>query len=695
MEKIVAEHSLWYIPLCLIAGVLYAAILYFRETKNEYPHQLRWGLAVVRATAVSAIAFLLLNPLFRSVKKHSENPVVLVLQDNSSSIVSGRDSTFYKASFPELVKEFTNQIGTTFDVESFTFSDELSSNIAEWDYSGQETNMGKALDAIYDRYAHRNVGALVVLSDGINNRGVNPLYAGHEFNFPLYTVALGDTALQTDLAVTRVDFNRIAYLENMFPVEISILGKKAEGKMAEVSIERNGRVLYQTEISFNSVKDFKTVQASLKASQTGMQKYTVRISSLDGEVSLVNNAYDFYIDVLEDKQKILLLANAPHPDVSAIKQAVGENINYTLDDFLIADFNGATDGYNLVILHGLPSAKNNITTILKNLEQENMPCWFILTQRTYLPILNEQGTGLVFSGSNLLYNEALPAVNKTFNLFGLSEKLEDAFDFLPPLISPYGKIEMLPSATPLLLQQIGSVRTEHPLWVFNQALERRNAVVLGPGLWKWRIKEYSMRGTHEAFNEIVNKTIQYLALRVDKSQFRVYGQTHYTENDDIEFQAELYNDVFELVNDPEVDITIEGSDGTKYPYSFSRTSNAYYLNAGNLSADTYTYAAHTEYGGDALTEKGEFTVSASRLEQLSTEADHNLMLNLAGKYGGEMVYPDNLQTLAGVITDREDIKTITYSQKRFSELLSLKWVLALILALLSVEWFVRKRAGGY
>ncbi len=695
MEKIVAEHSLWYIPLCLLAGVIYAAILYFRETKNEFPQKLSWMLAVLRAIVISGIAFLLLNPLVRSVKKHSEKPVVLVLQDNSSSIVSGRDSTFYRISFPELVSEFRDQIEAKFNVGSFTFSDELRANTNGLDYSGQETNMGKAFDAVYDRYAHRNVGALVVLSDGINNRGINPLYAGHEFNFPVYTVALGDTALQTDLVIARVDFNRIAYLENMFPVEISIVGKKAQGKMAKVSIERNDQVLFTTDITFNAVKDFKTVRTSLKARQTGLQKYTVRISTLEGEVSVTNNTYDFYIDVLEDKQKILLLADAPHPDVSAIKQAVSENINYTLDDFLIADFTGTVDGYNLVILHGLPSVRNNVSAILRKLDEENIPGWYILTRKTYLPILNEQGAGLVFEGSNLLYNEALPAVNKNFNLFGLSERVEDALDFFPPLISPYGKIEMLPSATPLLFQQIGSVRTEHPLWVFNQALERKNAIVLGPGLWKWRIKEYSMRGTHEAFNEIVNKTIQYLALRIDKSQFRVYGQTHYTENDDIEFQAELYNDVFELVNEPEVDITIVGSDGTKYPFSFSKTTNAYYLNAGNLPADTYTFAARAEYGGEDFIENGEFTVSASRLEQLSAEADHNLMLNLAGKYGGEMVYPDELQNLAGVITARDDIKTITYSQKRFSELLNLKWVLALILSLLSFEWFVRKRAGGY
>jgi hypothetical protein len=226
-------------------------------------------------------------------------------------------------------------------------------------------------------------------------------------------------------------------------------------------------------------------------------------------------------------------------------------------------------------------------------------------------------------------------------------------------------------------------------------MERKTAVVLGPGIWKWRIKEYSASGMHDAFNEVLNKTIQFLALRVDKSLFRVYGQDNYKENDEIEFEAEVYDELYELVNQDDVSITLTGSDGTDYPFTFTKTSKAYYLNAGNLPADSYRYTATVVTGNKTLVEKGEFTVSASKLENLNTEADHNLLFNIAKKYGGEMVYPGQLGELAGIISAREDIKTVVFSQKRFSELLNLPYLLALILLLLSAEWFIRKRAGGY
>lgn len=678
----------------MLAGAGYAALLYFRERKNEFGTTLRTVLAVLRAITITGIALLLLNPLIRSVRKNAEKPVVLILQDNSESVLTGKDSTFYRASYPGLVRTFTESLGKDFNVQSFTFGGAIKDGLTI-DFTEVQTNTGEAFEGIYNRFSHKNVGALVLLSDGINNRGSNPLYTDYNFNFPVYCVALGDTSLQRDLIVSHVNYNRLAYLDSQFPLEINVTGKKCKGLGSVMTIERNGEILYQTRLSFDADFGFRTIQTSLLAKSTGMQRYTVKLAPIEGEVSYANNIFDIYIDVLEDKQKILLLADAPHPDVSAIKQAVSENINYQLDEFLITDFKGSVKEYNLVILHGLPSVRNNSTAILRTLDEDGIPTLFILSKNTFLPLFNEQKTGLVIETRNILYNEALPYLNGDFNLFGISDRIKETVPRFPPLVSPYGSLQLNPSAVPFLYQQIGSLTTGQPQWIFNQAYDRKTAVILGTGIWKWRIKEYGFSATHEAFDDIINRTIQFLALKIDKSLFRVYAKNNYGERDDIELEAELYNDVYELINDPDIPITVTGSDGTNYPYEFSRTTNAYYLNAGNLPPDTYTYSSQVDAGGSTLTESGEFTVRASRLEQLNTEADHDFLFNLARKYGGEMVYPAQFELLENKIRQRDDIKTVVYYQKRFSEVLNIPYLMILILLLLSIEWFVRKRAGGY
>ena len=165
--------------------------------------------------------------------------------------------------------------------------------------------------------------------------------------------------------------------------------------------------------------------------------------------------------------------------------------------------------------------------------------------------------------------------------------------------------------------------------------------------------------------------------------------------DHIEFDAEVYNESYELITDPEVTITITASDGKKYPFVFYKTSDSYYLNAGSLPVDNYTYFARVQAGDQILTDAGEFTVLALNIEKINTIADHNLLYNLAVRRGGEMIFPDQFDELSEKIKAREDIKTISYSQKRYSEVLNFPLLLILIILLLSAEWFMRKRAGGY
>jgi len=58
-----------------------------------------------------------------------------------------------------------------------------------------------------------------------------------------------------------------------------------------------------------------------------------------------------------------------------------------------------------------------------------------------------------------------------------------------------------------------------------------------------------------------------------------------------------------------------------------------------------------------------------------------------------MLYPSQINQLADLIRKNENIKTIVYEDKRYSDLIDQKWIFALILGLLSMEWFLRKREG--
>ena len=691
---IVTTYPLWLIVFCLLLGIAYAIILYYRETKNEYPLLLKWIMAVFRAVAVSLIAFLLLNPLLKTTSRYTEKPVIIFAQDNSLSVVTGTDSNYYQKDYLQNVESFINEISSTYSVSKYTFGDKVGDNLLI-NFNEKQTDISELFNEITARYSHRNVGAMVLSSDGIYNKGMNPLYASAGLNFPVYTIALGDTNVQKDVILNKVNYNRIAYLGNEFPVEVIVNGNKCTGLSSELTVLKDGTKIFSKNISFNSDNYFETVKLHIEARETGLQRFRVRLSAVSDEISLTNNYQDIFIDVLEGRQKILILANSPHPDISALKQAIQSNRNYEVENFIIDDFDKQLSAYNLLILHGLPSVRNKISGILEKIHDKKIPVLYINSTQTNFPLFNKQRSGLAINGDKIIYNEAVPVFNPEFSLFSLSEKTLLISEYFPPLNSPYGTNSVQQSASSLFYQKIGSVNTNEPLFLFNQTLDTKTGIINDSGIWKWRMANYAREGNHEAFNEIINKTIQFLSLKVDKSFFRVFSKNNFTENDNIEFDAEVYNESYELITNPDVALTITNSEGKRFPYSFNKTSNSYYLNAGSLPVDNYKYSARVKIGDKRLTETGEFTISALNIEKINTVADHNLLYNLAVRSGGEMIYPGQMNNLSEMIKSREDIKTISYTQKRFSEILNFPWLLILIIALLSAEWFMRKRAGGY
>ena len=82
-------------------------------------------------------------------------------------------------------------------------------------------------------------------------------------------------------------------------------------------------------------------------------------------------------------------------------------------------------------------------------------------------------------------------------------------------------------------------------------------------------------------------------------------------------------------------------------------------------------------------------------ESINTTADHQILYNLAHKHGGEMLNSNEWDKLYKLLEKREDIKTVSYSEKKLLDIINLKWVFFLLIALLAAEWIMRKRNGAY
>ena len=86
-------------------------------------------------------------------------------------------------------------------------------------------------------------------------------------------------------------------------------------------------------------------------------------------------------------------------------------------------------------------------------------------------------------------------------------------------------------------------------------------------------------------------------------------------------------------------------------------------------------------------------ITAQQLELKQSVANHQLLYMMATQNGGKMVFSDQVGTIPDLIKANETVKTIAFEDRGYEELISIKSIFFLIVALLGLEWFSRKRSG--
>ncbi|RYE18176.1 MAG: hypothetical protein EOP51_22480 [Sphingobacteriales bacterium] len=670
-----------------MAGLLYAWMMYRQPISLS--KNFRYTLFVLRAIVVFIISSLLLSPLVKTVNYKPEKPLVLVLQDNSESV--RLIPALSKGEGVEKLSKLKQQLGDDYEVHEFNFSGTLNNGLSN-KFTGKQTDISSALKQLNERFVNRNIGALVLATDGLYNRGADPQYEARNVKTHIYTIALGDTIPKRDLIIGNVSYNKTAFSGNDFMVEILAEAYQSNGENMRLTITEGGAQVHSQIIAVSGIAFKKVLPVKLSAGKKGLHKYTISIAPVSNELSTSNNSETIYIDVLDAKQKILLLYQSVHPDISVLRTAIESNRNYEVKTSLINDIASVKlSDYSLVILFQVPAS---VSAPLKDhIAKSGVPVWYTAGGQTNVQAFNSGQQTVTITDRNDMQEVFAQPVDD-FSAFTLSDSARYKLSRMPPLEAPFGTYSTLAGSSALFKQRIGNVTTSYPLLAFGNNNGRRTAVLTGEGLWRWKLAEFNVYGNHHAIEELLSQTVQYLTANADKQQFRVYpAKNVFDEGENVLLNAELYNDALQLVNTPDVKIELKNQLGNRYNYLFTRTTQSYSLDAGALPSGEYTYAASAKMGAKPYTANGRLTIKQLNLEARQSTANHALLRTIAKQSGGVMLQPSEINKLAVLIRKNEDIKTVVYEDKRYSDLADVKWIFVLILALLSTEWFLRKREG--
>ncbi|MDA3894194.1 MAG: hypothetical protein PF517_21250 [Salinivirgaceae bacterium] len=680
----------WLIPIILVAA-LATYYLYYQRIKTE--SLFKWQvyiLSVFRFFVLLSIGFLFLNPIIKTIKQHIQKPVIVFAQDNSHSMVLSNDSVFIQESLPNILNPLFSNLANKYDVRRLQFGDSIAQ--LNPSFTDSETNFEQLFSEFSTTYFNQNIGALVIVSDGIFNAGNQPIYEARDLSFPIYTIPLGDTIQHTDVSVAKTEHNAVVYLGSKFPVRVGVSANMLQGEEIKVEILCNDKLIAEQNIVANNNTFYKNIPFFIDADSAGVFEYEIKVSVPKTEINTYNNSKYIYVEVEKDKRKILLFQNGYHPDIAAISSVIDMNPAFELK---LADKRSVNIDFKdiaLVILHQLPSNENSLQTVLPLIVENGIPMLFIIGNETSIKSLNNLKIQLEIDQKNNLFDEVLPGVNSNFNLFNVTAN-ELFVSEMTPLHVPFGNYNSFQRNKVLFYQKIGQIETGKPLWAFADYGKQKVGFIMGEGLWKWRIQEYKSFRDHSITNELIVKTIQYLALKNKKNAFVVDFLKTINANQQIVMNAKLLNASNELVKSAEINLELIDEEGNKYPHVFKEIDHEYTLNIGLLEVGEYSFIAKTQLGDSNYTKTGTFIVKENLKEQSNLLADYNMLFKLSENSGGKQYSKANIPELFSEIENNSNIVSLEFSQKILNDLINLKSILIALLLILSLEWFLRKYWG--
>lgn len=687
------QYSPWFVLLCVLVGVAYAVFMY--QKKYSFTQNQRIGLALVRGLLVSTLCFLLLNPLFKRETLRTIPPTVVIVLDDSRSIKKGKsDKIISKVGvLSESLTE--NEVSTALKTLSSTESIEPE-NITQIKFDGSVTNISQLLANLSTEYEGQNLTDVIVVSDGIVNAGVSPTFATYPFN--IHTVGVGDTTRKKDVRVLGIYANQVAYVGNTFPVEVEVNAFGYAGQQTTVLLKKNDAIIDKQIVRFGNDDEIKRISFTTKETQEGVQRYRVEVLPLAGESSARNNRQDTYVDVIDGKEKILLLALAPHPDVKAIRAILEKNELYELtvkvnssDNF--SDLNNID--FDMLILHQFPDKMGRGRQFLPKLLSRNKPTMFILGGQTDILSFNGMQQALGINPQGNKTDQVTASLNTTFKRFNLTPEQTTILNKFPEMIVPFGDFRNSVQSDVILWQQVGTVNTKKPLLLVNTNVARKTAVLAGEGIWRWRMEEFDLTESQVIVDDIISKTVQLISVKDDKRKLRVYTTLPtYDLEERVIFENEVYNNIYERIYDQQVDLEITNEKGQKKSFNYTIDQSKGSYEVSGLDAGVYRYTAKSTVLGKTETAEGQFVITDVALEEQNTTADHALLRTVSQQNNGQFVKLNDTQSLIDYLqANKSPGKAL--SSESIDEVISLRWLLVLLLVLATIEWAVRKYLGTY
>jgi uncharacterized membrane protein len=482
-----------------IAAIAVAcAIVFFawRALRHDERWTRRWILLTLRLGAVAAALVLFFEPAVRLQNVTRLPNHVAVMVDNSESMRLGEKKdepsrAERAATWLRDQKDVLARLGPEHIVDYYTFGAELApstfdslttppSTTVRPKYS-DATRLREALSSLRGRYEGRDLGGVIVVSDGVDNGRFGGSFGDKGFDVessdflksldtPVHTAWTGRPGL-TDVAIARVLADDFAFVRTAVTIEavVRVVGRGAgwDGKTLPVTLRRDGVPIKVAEVTVEpGVTDYR-VQFRFTPERVGKYLYEIATPPLPGEAIVENNARAFLLKVIRDKIRVLQVTGRPSWDVRFLRGQLKHDPNVDLVAFFILRTPTSIDPTPPEELSLIPFPTEELfqeqlrSFDLVFLQNFNYGPYGIGAYLNEIKRYVEEGGGLAMIGGNLSFTSGGWAGTPVA-------------DVLPVELVPEGPPEKLVDLAPFKLQLTAEGRA-HPLTALKLDVQQNRA----------------------------------------------------------------------------------------------------------------------------------------------------------------------------------------------------------------------------
>lgn len=670
------------ITYIIISGIIALLLALFQYGyKSKIKGKRAWLLTGLRFITYASIFLLLINPKFDTITYFNEKPNLIIAVDNSESI------QYLNQDIP--TKDFINSLKSNeglnerFNLEFYAFGKDIQSTDS-LSFDEKQSNLALVFQRLSEVY-NNAISPTLLISDGNQTYGNDYAYITKRYKQSIFPVILGDTTTYTDIKIQQLNVNRYAYLKNKFPVEIIMTYNGNSTVNTQLRITTGNSTVFTQPITFSKSQTSQIVNLNLPANRVGVTSYRAQVLPLDNEKNTINNTKNFAIEVIDQKTNVAIVSDILHPDLGALKKSIESNEQRNAEILSTQEFLNKSNDYQLVIVY---QPTINFKALFAEIDRLKLNKIVIAGTKTNWSLLNELQSNYKQQQTN--QSEAYqPILNQNYGTF-IIDNLN--FNEFPPLQSEFGETTFNIPYETILYKSVNGNQLEEPLLATFEINDRREALILGEGIWRWRAQAFLNENSFNTFDNFIGKIVQYLSTNRRRTRLNVNYESFYNGNDNVNITAQFFNKNYEFDNNANINITLKNKDTDAVrSFPFVLKNNNYEVDLSGVEAGNYSFTV--KVNNENISKSGELKILDYNVEQQFLNANVTKLQSLATNSEGKSYFIDNTSTIINDMLNDARFATIQKSTKKVVPLIDWKYLLALIALSLAAEWFIRKYNG--